>query len=666
MKNFEKYERQYFMPPEVTYDWVKKEYITAPPIWCSVDLRDGNQALIEPMSLEEKLEFFQLLVDVGFKEIEVGFPAASDTEYNFMRALIDRNMIPEDVTVQVLTQAREHIIRKTFEAVKGAPHAVVHLYNSTSLAQREQVFKKSKEEIKQIAIDGAELLKKLAEETEGNFTFEYSPESFSGTEVDYALEVCNAVLDVWQPTPEKKAIINLPTTVENAMPHIFAGQVEYMSKHMKYRENVVLSLHPHNDRGVGICDAEFGILAGADRIEGTLFGNGERTGNVDIVTLAMNMFSHGVDPKLDFSNMSRIAETYERCTRMQVSPRQPYAGELVFTAFSGSHQDAIAKGMACREQNPDGPWTVPYLPIDPKDVGRTYDSDVIRINSQSGKGGVGYILKQNYGMTIPDKMKEEVGYTVKGVSDRRHMELSPQLVYQIFEEHYVNNMSHFQIPECHFKQKDGIVAEATISLGGQVRNVTGNGNGRLDAVSNALKQYFNISYELSVYEEHSLSRGSSAKAVSYVGISCNNRLYWGVGIDEDIISSSIEALCVAVNKLEQIQQTEQCRDERLNEIMNYIQENYLTVTLDELTEKMHLSKPYLSKYIKEKSGKTFGEIVKNVRMKKARTLLKNTSMTVENIADSVGYQNVEHFNRLFKKKYGMTPVQYRNSKRDVK
>ncbi len=663
MKNFEKYQRQYFMPPEVTYDWVKKEYVTAPPIWCSVDLRDGNQALIEPMSLEEKLEFFQLLVNVGFKEIEVGFPAASETEYNFMRALIERDMIPDDVTVQVLTQAREHIIRKTFEAVEGAPHAVVHLYNSTSLAQREQVFKKSKEEIKQIAVDGAKLLKELAEETEGNFTFEYSPESFSGTEVDYALEVCNAVLDVWRPTPEKKAIINLPTTVENALPHIFAGQVEYMSKHMKYRESVVLSLHPHNDRGVGVCDAEFGILAGADRIEGTLFGNGERTGNVDIVTLAMNMFSHGVDPKLDFSDMPRIAETYERCTRMKVSPRQPYAGELVFTAFSGSHQDAIAKGMACREADPDGKWTVPYLPIDPKDVGRTYDSDVIRINSQSGKGGVSYILKQNYGITVPDKMKEEVGYLVKGVSDRQHMELSPELVYQVFEENYVSNMPHFQIPECHFKQKNGIVAEASISHKGQVRRVTGNGNGRLDAVSNALKQYFNVSYELSVYEEHSLSRGSSSKAVSYVGISCDGQMYWGVGINEDIITSSIEALCVAANKLERVRQAEQCRDERLNEVMNYIHEHYLTVTLEELAEKMHLSRAYLSKYIRGKSGKTFGQIVQNVRMKKACTLLKNTSMTVENVADSVGYQNVEHFTRLFKKIYGMTPVQYRNGKR---
>ena len=384
MENYQKYERSYFMPPEVTYDWVKKEYIDRPPIWCSVDLRDGNQALVEPMSLEEKLEYFQMLVDIGFKEIEVGFPAASETEYQFMRTLIDKNMIPDDVTVQVLTQAREHIIKRTFEAVKGAPHAVVHLYNSTSVAQREQVFKRNKEEIKKIAVDGAELLLKLASETDGNFTFQYSPESFSGTEVDYAVEVCNAVLDVWKPTADNKAIINIPTTVENAMPHVFACQLEYVNKHLKYRDNVILCLHPHNDRGCGVATAELGILAGAESIEGTLFGNGERTGNVDIVTLGMNMYSHGVDPGLDFSDMKHIRETYERLTRMQVDPRQPYAGDLVFTAFSGSHQDAIAKGMAWREEKNCDKWTVPYLPIDPQDVGRRYDSDVIRINSQSG------------------------------------------------------------------------------------------------------------------------------------------------------------------------------------------------------------------------------------------------------------------------------------------
>jgi len=336
MENYKKYERAYFMPENPTYDWVKKDYIDKAPVWCSVDLRDGNQALIEPMSLEEKLEFFQMLVDIGFKEIEVGFPAASETEYTFLRTLIEKDMIPQDVTIQVLTQAREHIIKKTFEAVKGAPHAVIHLYNSTSVAQREQVFHKSKDEIKQIAIDGAKLLKQLASEVEGNFSFEYSPESFTGTEVDYAIEVCNAVLDVWKPTPEHKVIINIPATVENAMPHIFATQVEYIDKTMKYRDSVILSLHPHNDRGCGVAAAELGILAGADRIEGTLFGNGERTGNVDIVTLAMNMYSHGADPELDFSNMSKISETYERLTRMLVHVRQPYAGQLVFTAFSGA------------------------------------------------------------------------------------------------------------------------------------------------------------------------------------------------------------------------------------------------------------------------------------------------------------------------------------------
>ena len=656
-----KYQKAYFMPPVVTYDWVKKDSIEKAPIWCSVDLRDGNQALIEPMSLEEKIEFFQMLIKIGFKEIEVGFPAASETEYDFMRALIDRNMIPDDVTVQVLTQAREHIIKKTFEAVKGAPHAVIHLYNSTSVAQREQVFKKSKEEVKQIAANGAKLLKKLADETEGNFTFQYSPESFPGTEVDYALEVCNAVLDIWKPVPEKKVIINLPTTVENAMPHVFASQVEFMSKNLKYRDAVTLCVHPHNDRGCGVSDAELAVLAGADRVEGTLFGNGERTGNVDIITLAMNLFSHGVESGLDFRNMPEICKTYERLTRMEVSPRQPYAGELVFTAFSGSHQDAIAKGMACREKENKVVWDVPYLPIDPKDVGREYESDVIRINSQSGKGGVSYILKQNFGLSLPMQMREEVGYAVKHVSDVEHKELSPEWVYQIFEDKYIYDTPIFTTPECHFKQQGGIVAEVTVEHGGERRVVVANGNGRLDAVSNALKQYFGISYELSVYEEHSLTRGSSSKAVTYVGICCNQTYYWGVGIDEDIIKSSIQALTVAVNQLEKVKGVKTVPDERFTEIMNYIQNHYLTVTLEELAGKFALSTPYLSKYIKEKSGLTFVENVKKIRMKKAKTLLKNSNMTVERVAEQVGYPSVEHFNRLFKKEFQMTPVQYRNS-----
>ena len=666
MKNFDKYERQYFLPPVCEYDWVKKDYIEEAPIWCSVDLRDGNQALIEPMSLDEKLEFFQMLVDIGFKEIEVGFPAASETEFIFMRTLIERDMIPDDVTVQVLTQAREHIIKKTFEAVKGAPHAVIHLYNSTSVAQREQVFKKDKEQIKKLAVDGAELLKKLASETDGDFSFEYSPESFHGTEVEYAVEVCNAVLDVWQPSEKQKAIINIPATVETAMPHVFATQIEYVSKNLKYRDNVVLSLHPHNDRGSGVSDAELGLLAGADRIEGTLFGNGERTGNVDIITLAMNMFSYGIDPQLDFANMPQIREKYERLTRMQVNDRAPYAGDLVFSAFSGSHQDAIAKGMAWREEKQLKTWTVPYLPIDPVDVGRTYDSDVIRINSQSGKGGISYILKQNFSISMPVAMREEVGYAVKQVSDEEHKELSPQWVYEIFEENYVNRMPYFTVGECHFKQNDGIMAEASINFGGKTTVVDANGNGRLDAVSNTLKQFFSISYELSTYEEHALSHGSSSKAIAYVGITCDGKNYWGVGMDEDIIKASISALVVAVNKLPQIQHNEEGQDERLTAMLNYIQNNYQTVTLESVAEQFHLSEPYVSKYIKDKSGKTFGEHVAHIRMKRAKTLLKNGNMTVENIAYAIGYQNVEHFNRTFKKSFDMTPIQYRNESREQK
>ncbi|SFA88537.1 2-isopropylmalate synthase [Acetitomaculum ruminis DSM 5522] len=659
MNSYEKYQISYFMPEKPTYEWVKKDHIDKAPIWCSVDLRDGNQALIEPMSLDEKLEFFKMLVEIGFKEIEIGFPAASDTEYKFARTLIENNMIPDDVTIQVLTQAREHIIKKTFEAVKGAPHAVIHLYNSTSVAQREQVFKKSKEEVKQIAIDGAKLLNDLAQKAEGDFSFEYSPESFPGTEVEYAVEVCNAVLDVWKPTKEHKAIINIPTTVEIAMPHVFATQVETINKTLKYREGVVLSLHPHNDRGCGISDAELGLLAGADRIEGTLFGNGERTGNVDIVTLAMNMVSHGVDSKLDFSDITKIGETYERLTRMKIYERSPYGGALVFTAFSGSHQDAISKGFAYRKENMDKPWSVPYLPIDPKDLGREYDGDVIRINSQSGKGGVSYILEHNFGMAVPKQMQSDVGYTMKGVSDKEHAELDPERVYEIFMDKYVNPATTFTIPEFHFKQVDGIIADVTILNDEHKINVSANGNGRLDAVSNAIKQCFNISYELSIYEEHALTKGSSSKAVTYVGISYKGTKHWGVGIDEDIIKSSVNALCVAVNQIPDLKSGE-AGDERLIEMMNYIQENYKTVTLEDVAEKFGLSKPYISKYIKKKSGNTFVENVQKIRLKKASTMLKNGNMSVEKIAEATGYPSAEHFTRVFKKKYGMTPISYRN------
>ncbi len=548
MKGFTKYKRGYYMPPVVCNDWANKEYIDKAPIWCSVDLRDGNQSLIKPMSLEQKIDFFKLLVDIGFKEIEVGFPAASETEYDFLRALIDGNLIPDDVTIQVLTQAREHIIKKTFKALEGCKRAIVHLYNSTSLAQREQVFKKSKEEILKIAVDGAKLLVDLANETNGNFFFEYSPESFTGTEMDYALEVCNAVIDVFNPTPDKKLIINLPATVEMSLPHVYASQVEYMSKYMHNRENVIISLHPHNDRGTGIADSELGLLAGADRIEGTLFGNGERTGNVDIITLALNMFTHGVDPLLDFSDMPKIINLYERVTEMKVYDRQPYSGKFVFAAFSGSHQDAISKGMKYHKENKLTTWSIPYLPIDPEDVSREYSADVIRINSQSGKGGIAYILETNYGIDVPLKMRETVGYLIKDVSDKMHAELSPKDVYEIFNKEFVNTSSPLELIEYHFiKDNNGYKVMLTTKYNGVTSDLVASGSGRLDAVSNALKKGYNLNYTLTNYNEHSLESSSESKAIAYVSINDGNHEYWGAGIHDDIICASIYALISAIN-----------------------------------------------------------------------------------------------------------------------
>ena len=551
MMNYRKYTRQYFMPPTASMNWTKKECVEKAPVWCSVDLRDGNQALVVPMSLEQKVNFFKLLVQVGFKEIEVGFPAASETEYQFLRTLIEEDLIPDDVTVQVLTQAREHIIRKTFEALKGAKNAIVHVYNSTSLAQREQVFRKSKEEILAIAVEGAQLLKKLADEEGADYRFEYSPESFTGTEIDYAVEVCNAVLDVWQPTADRKAIINLPSTVQLSLPHIYASQIEYVSEHLNYRENVVLSLHPHNDRGCGIAEAEMGILAGADRIEGTLFGNGERTGNVDIVTLAMNMYAQGFDPELDFNDMTAVTDAYEKFTGMKVDERSPYGGALVFAAFSGSHQDAIAKGMKYHEENHCDVWTVPYLPIDPTDIGRSYDADVIRINSQSGKGGVGYILEHHYGLRLPKQMREAMGYVAKGVSDVQHKELSPEEIFQLFKEKFENITEPFKIEEMHFKQhNNGIIAEVTTTFEGKTNVVVASGNGRLNAVNNAIKRFYKMEYDLVTYEEHALEQSSSSRAIAYVGLKDKNgKIHWGAGLDVDIIKASVDALLTAINHM---------------------------------------------------------------------------------------------------------------------
>ncbi len=549
MMNHNKYKRQYYMPPVECNDWTKKEYVDKAPIWCSVDLRDGNQALVIPMSLEQKLEFFKLLVKIGFKEIEIGFPAASETEYEFCRALIEQNLIPDDVTIQVLTQAREHIIKKTFEAIRGAKKAIVHVYNSTSYAQREQVFRKSKEEIKQIAVEGAALLKKLSDEAEQDLYFEYSPESFTGTEMDYALEVCNAVLDVWHPTPERKAIINVPVTVQLSLPHVYASQIEYMSKNLKYRENVILSQHAHNDRGCGVADTELGLLAGADRVEGTLFGNGERTGNVDIVTVAMNMYAQGVDPELDFSDMTDIVEQYEKYTGMKVGERSPYAGALVFAAFSGSHQDAIAKGMKWIDEKEPEHWTVPYLPIDPTDVGRNYDADVIRINSQSGKGGVSYILETKFGLNLPPKMREAMGYAAKDVSDHKHAELQPEEIFEIFKEKFENITTPYSINEVHFQQVDGgMVTQVTSTFEGQTVTTEASGNGRLNAVSNALKKAYGLKYDLVSYSEHALEQSSSSRAIAYVGIrSMSGKLSWGASLHTDIIHASIDALVAAIN-----------------------------------------------------------------------------------------------------------------------
>ena len=548
MMDASKYAVGYYNPPKHEYRWVKKDHIEKAPIWCSVDLRDGNQSLIVPMNLQEKLEFFKMLVKVGFKEIEVGFPAASETEYAFLRTLIENDMIPEDVTVQVLTQCRDHIIRKTFEAVQGAPRAVIHFYNSTSVAQREQVFKMSREEIKQIAVDGAKLVKQLASEYEGNFLFEYSPESFTGTEPDYAVEVCNAVLDVMQPTPERPMIINLPVTVEMSMPHVYANQIEWCSDNLKYRDSVILSLHPHNDRGTGVADTELALLAGADRVEGTLFGNGERTGNVDIITVAMNMYSHGVDPHLYFSDMPSLVEVYERVTRMHVYERSPYAGALVFAAFSGSHQDAIAKGMKWRDEKNLHRWTVPYIPVDPKDIGRTYDADVIRINSQSGKGGIGYLLEQTYGYILPGKMREHLGYTVKSVSDHAHKELSAPEVRDVFKKTYLNKTSPFKLVDVSFIQKKDFFAVVTLETGGQQREFSGTGNGRLDAVANAIQSGTGMEFTIDTYTQHALEQGSTSRAISYVGLKWGSgTITWGAGTDTDVMTSSVKALISAVN-----------------------------------------------------------------------------------------------------------------------
>ena len=530
--------------------------IAKAPAWCSVDLRDGNQALIQPMSLPEKLDMFKMLVDVGFKEIEVGFPSASQVEYDFSRLLIENNLIPGDVVIQALTQSREHLIKRTFESLRGAKKAVVHLYNSTSTLQRDVVFRMSRREIIELGVRGARLIREEAAKTDTEIRYEYSPESFTGTELDFALEICEAVMAEWEPTPERPVIINLPATVEMATPNIYADQIEWFSRNMKNRNCALISLHAHNDRGSAVAATELALMAGADRVEGTLFGNGERTGNVDIVTLALNMFSQGVDPHLDFSDINRIIDVYERCTRLPVHPRHPYAGELVYTAFSGSHQDAINKGIAACEQDTEGCWAVPYLPIDPRDVGRTYES-IIRINSQSGKGGIAYIMDKEYGFKLPKEMQPEFGAIIQKISDATGGELPAKAVYDAFAREYLHatpcyKLKSFQVVKRHIgdnEDQSTAAVEAVLLIDGKEEKLDASGNGPLDAFCEALRAGLGLRFTLQAYHEHALTKGSSAKAVSYIMVAnAEGREFWGAGVDSDIIIASIKALLSALNR----------------------------------------------------------------------------------------------------------------------
>ncbi len=523
------------------------------PLWCSVDLRDGNQALVTPMGLKQKLRFFEFLVEIGFKTIEIGFPAASDTEFEFTRTLIEGNYIPEDVTIQVLTQSRMQIIQKTFEALKGVNKAVVHLYNSTSTLQRDVVFKHSKQDTIELAVFGAKAVKEISKNyPDTYFTFEYSPESFTGTEMDFASEICNSVIDIWKPSADKKVIINLPSTVEMGTPNTYADQIEYMCRNLKDRENVIVSLHAHNDRGTGVAATELGIMAGADRVEGTLFGNGERTGNADILTLGMNLFSQGINPELDFSDISKHIEIYEDSTHMQVHPRHPYAGELVFTAFSGSHQDAIKKGMAKMKLQTNH-WEVPYLPIDPKDVGRSYDP-IIRINSQSGKGGVSFILEQQYSLYMPKEFQKDVGTVITRYSDEIQSEMTPEQIYEIFTKEYVDIRTplslNFHKTQSVDKDWDLVFIEAEIGYNIQKHYVQAEGNGVVSAFCNSLKEILGMDIDIVDYRGHSMEHGTKAKAISYIEIkSESGERFYGAGTSSSVGKSSLRAVVSAVNKM---------------------------------------------------------------------------------------------------------------------
>ena len=552
MMNYRRYQRV----PVVNYperEWPNKE-IQKAPVWCSVDLRDGNQALVEPMVVEEKVEMFNLLVKMGFKEIEIGFPAASQIEFDFLRQLVDRNLIPDDVMVQVLTQCREHLIERTFEAIQGIKKAVVHIYNSTSTLQRDVVFNMDREEIKQIAIDGVEMVKKYMADHDGEVILEYSPESFTGTELDFALDICNVVQRAWGPTPEKKMIFNLPSTVEMTTPNVYADQIEWMSKHLENRESIILSVHPHNDRGTGVAAAELALLAGADRIEGTLFGNGERTGNVDILTIAYNMFSQGIDPELEIGDIKEIAEVYERTTKMHIDPRHPYAGKLVFTAFSGSHQDAINKGMHALLERQSKIWQVPYLPIDPSDIGREYEP-VVRINSQSGKGGVAFVMETFFGFRLPRGMHKEFADIIQKIAEHQG-EVAPEQILEVFREEYLDRKEPYHFRKCKITDFESrgdftTVAVVTYTDHGVEKQFEGVGNGPIDAVQRGLEEELGINIRVLDYNEHALASGSGAQAASYIHVmdQNSNRVTYGVGVSSNITRASLRGVFSAVNRL---------------------------------------------------------------------------------------------------------------------
>ena len=535
-------------------NWPTKS-IKKAPIWCSVDLRDGNQALIEPMGEERKLRMFKMLLDIGFREIEVGFPSASQTDFDFVRKIINENLIPEHVTIQALTQARPELIKRTYEALEGAPRAIVHVYNSTSTLQRRVVFNSDEKGIKKIATDGAKEVKDYSEKYPNtDWMFEYSPESFTGTELPYAVEVCNAVNEIWKPSKEKKTIMNLPATVEMASPNIYADQIEWVCKNIDNRENIIISLHPHNDRGTAVAATELGVMAGADRIEGTLFGNGERTGNVDLVTLALNMLTQGVDPELDFSDINPIMRETEYCNQLPVHPRHPYAGDLVFTAFSGSHQDAIKKGLNELRNSNQETWEVPYLPIDPKDVGRSYEA-VIRINSQSGKGGVAYLLEKDHGLSMPRRLQIEFSQVIQKITDETGKEISASDIWETFQETYFNENGTFKFLEHHINSranKEGLQEdeiEIKIKKGNGTKTIKGSGNGPIDAMIDALSTNLDLEVKVADYHQHAISSGSDAKAVAYSEISYKEQSVWGVGIHQNTVIAGLESVINGLNRL---------------------------------------------------------------------------------------------------------------------